>query len=230
VKVRRPSLPTVIALLALFVALGGPAEAQRFINGKLLRKGSVTSRAVKDRSLAVRDLKRKAVRNLTATRNNSITAPKLANGAVTPGKLARNAVETTAIADRSVTGADLAPSSVGTAALVDGSIGGAKIADGSLAAQDMARFYGRFRTTVGPVTADDCWSGSPQDLAPERAGADISQDLVIVTPGPDWPDKELSFTVSNDGDVRRFVLEACARGAAHPAVEVGFRYMVIDVP
>ena len=35
---KRPSFATVVALLALFVALGGPAEAQRLIG-----KGKVTS-------------------------------------------------------------------------------------------------------------------------------------------------------------------------------------------
>jgi hypothetical protein len=230
VKLKRPSVPTVIALLALFVALGGPAQAQRFINGKL-RKGSVTTRAIKDRSVQVRDLNRRAVRSLQSTPNNSINEAKLANGSVTPGKLAGGAVGSAAIADAGVTGADLAPFSVGTAAVVDGSITGAKVADGSLGAQDIARFWGRFRVEIPEIAAGACWSAAPAGLAPEVAGADISQDLVVVTPGADWPDRALSFTVSNDGEVGRFVLQACNPGAAaHPAFEVGFRYMVIDIP
>ena len=56
---RRPSLALVVALLALFVALGGPAEAQR-----LLGKGDVNSRVVKDRSLKLRDLSKRTVRDL----------------------------------------------------------------------------------------------------------------------------------------------------------------------
>jgi hypothetical protein len=231
VKLKRPTVPTVIALLALFVALGGPAQAQRLINGKLLRKGTVTSRAIKDRSVQVRDLKPKAVRDLRKTRNNSITESKLANGSVTPGKLATGAVGSGAIADRSVTGADIGPSSVGTSALVDGSVGGAKIADGSLGAQDLGRFHGRFRVRIPSIPANRCWSAAPTGLAPELAGADISQDLVVVTPGADWPDRSLSFNVSNDGEPDRFVLQTCnPTDTAAPAVEVGFRYMVIDLP
>jgi hypothetical protein len=228
---RRPALPLVISLLALFVALGGPAEAQRFIDGKLLRKGSVTSRAVKDRSLKMRDLSRPARRALRATRNNSITEAKLANGSVTPGKLAPGAVGSPAIADHSVTGIDLGAASVGAAQIADGSIGGIELADGTLAAPDLGRFYGRFRTTIGPVPPARCWSAAPAGLAPEQAGADISQDLVLVTPDADWPEDRLSFTVRNDGRDDRFVLAACNHHTSGvDAFEAGFRYLVIDLP
>ena len=203
---RRPSFATVIALLALFVALGGPAEAQR-----LLRKGSVTSAAVKDRSLKVHDLSRKAVRRLQATRNNSITEAKLANGSVTAGKLAAGAV--------------------GTAAIADGSIRGRDLASGSLTAAQLGRFWGRFRITVPSVAPDDCWSGEPAGLTPELAGADISQDVVLVTPDSRWPEDRLSFTVRTSANPTRFVLAGCNRTTTDvPAFEVGFRYLIIDLP
>ena len=46
----------LIALLALFVALGGPAQARKLINGADIRKGTVRSAQIKDRSLTERDL------------------------------------------------------------------------------------------------------------------------------------------------------------------------------
>jgi hypothetical protein len=156
VKLKRPSLPLVVASLALFIALGGPAEAQRLISGKDLRKGSVSSRAVKDRGLELRDLSRRAQRRLRATSNNSITEVKLANGAVTPGKLALGAVASSAVADHSLMSDDYGAGSVGAAALADGSVNGAKVGDGSLSAADLGRFWGRFRTTVGPVPGNSC--------------------------------------------------------------------------
>jgi hypothetical protein len=230
VKLKRPSAPMLIALLALFVALGGPAEAQKFVQGKL-RGGSVTSRALKDRTVKVRDISKSAVRELQSTRNNSITEAKLANGSVTPGKLAGGAVGTDAIADRSVMGVDLAPSSVGAAAVVDGSITGTKIADGSLGGQDLGRYQGRFRVNIPPIEADRCWSAVPTGLAPELAGADISQDLVLVTPGANWPQDQLAFTATNDGNVSRFVLSACnVTTGTVPGSEVGFRYLIVDLP
>jgi hypothetical protein len=224
----------VIAALALFVALGGPAEAQRLINGKLLRKGSVTTRAVKDRSLQVKDLSRRAERSLRATRNNSVTEAKLANSSVTPGKLAPGAVGSVAIADRSVMGVDLAPVSVGPAALADGSVSGAKVADGSLDARDLGRFHGRFsiRDEDSPaIQGNRCWPAVPTGLAPEVAQADISQDLVLVTPGANWPEDTLALTVSNDGNPSRFVLSFCnVTTTPVDPPDVGFRYLVIDLP
>jgi hypothetical protein len=213
---RRPSFATGIALLALFIALGGPAEAQR-----LLRKGSVNSTAVKDRSLKVRDLSRKTVRELRETRNSSITEAKLANRSVTPGKLAPGAVGTDAIADRAV----------GPVDLMTGAVNSAAVADGSLAAPDVARFWGRFSVSVPAVAAGHCWSGEPTGLAPEQVGADISQDLVLAMPGSQWPEDRLSFTVRSSANRARFVLAGCNRTLDHqPAFEVGFRYVVIDLP
>jgi hypothetical protein len=203
---RRPSFAAVVALLALFVALGGPAEAQRLIG-----KGSVDSRAVKDRSLKVHDLNHRSVRRLQTTPNNSVTEAKLANGSVTPGKLA--------------------PAAVGTAAITDGSVGGADIANGSLTALDLGRFWGRFRIDVPAVTPGNCWSGEPTGLAPELAGADISQDVVLVTPDSRWPEDRLSFTVRSSANPMRFVLAGCNRTTMDvPAFEVGFRYVIIDLP
>jgi hypothetical protein len=203
---RRPSFATVIALLALFVALGGPAEAQR-----LLRKGSVSSVSIKDRSVKLRDLNRKTVRQLQSTRNNSITEAKLANGSVTPGKLA--------------------PGAVGSAAIADGSVVGADIANGSLTAAQLGRFWGRFRIEVPDVPAGLCWSGEPAGLTPELAGVDISQDVVLVTPDSRWPEDRLAFTVRTSANPTRFVLAGCNRTATPvPHFEVGFRYVIIDLP
>jgi hypothetical protein len=213
---RRPSFAVGIALLALFVALGGPAEAQR-----LLGRGSVTSAAVKDRTLKVRDLSRKTVRELRQTRNNSITEAKLANRSVTRGKLVPGAVGSAAVGDHSVGAVDL----------MNGAVSGAQVADGTLTAADLGRYWGRFRIEIPSIPSGQCWSGEPAGLAPEVAGADISQDVVLVTPDSRWPEDRLAFTVRSSVNPTRFVLAGCNRTTNPvPAFEVGFRYMVIDLP
>jgi hypothetical protein len=209
---RRPSAALVVALLALFVALGGPAEAQR-----LLGKGDVNSRVVKDRSLKTRDLSRRAVRHLRATPSMSITEAKIANGAITPGKLGAGAVGSPAIADSAVTGAH--------------------VANGSLSAADLGRFWGRFRSTIGPIPIGTCWSGEPAGLPPDLANADLSNDLVLVQPDDRFLERRLTFSVRGSSNRSRFVLAACNVGApdggapaAVDAFEVSFRYVVIDLP
>jgi hypothetical protein len=223
--VKRPSFATCIALLALFIALGGPAQASRFIDGKL-RKGSVTTATVKDHSLKTRDLSKKALRELRSTRDGSITEVKIANGAVTQRKLAPGSVGTAAIADRSVGAADLAASSVT----------GTQIADGTLNARDVGRFYGRFQLAdpIPALSPGECWSGVPADLAAERAKADISHDLVFVTPDSTWPEKKLSFNVKlepNSPKPGRFTLAACNLTLSNSQpFTPSFRYLVIGLP
>ena len=209
---RRPSAALVIALLALFVALGGPAEAQR-----LLGKGDVNSRVVKDRSLQSRDLSRRAVRQLRETPNMSITEAKIANGAITPGKLGTGAV--------------------GSPAIADSAVNGTHVANGSLTAADLGRFWGRFRSTIGPIPIGKCWSGEPAGLPADLANADISNDLVIVQPDDRFQERRLTFSVRGSADSSRFVLAACNLGAPDggalapvDAFEVSFRYVVIDLP
>jgi hypothetical protein len=221
--VKRPSFATCIALLALFIALGGPAQASRFIEGKL-HKGSVTSASVKDHSLKTRDLSRKAQRELRATRNGSITEVKIANGAVTPTKLAPGAVGTAAIADRSVGAVDLAANSVT----------GVHVANGTLDARDVGRFSGRFRLSQPIVVPPDgCWSGVPANLAAERAKADISKDVVIVTPDASWPEAALTFMAKTEPPTPtpgRFTLAACNQTGNPVTVTPTFSYVIVHVP
>jgi hypothetical protein len=219
VKRRRPSAALLVALLALFVALGGPAQAARVVKG-------ITSADVKDHSLKTRDLTAKTVRDLRTPRNGSVTADKLRNGSVIAGKLGAQSVGTAAIADRAVGSADLAL----------GSVGAPEVADGSLTARELGRFYGSFQlsTPIPALPEDECWSGVPSGLAAERANADISQDLVIVTPDATWPQNQLTLMAKVESTVAkrgRFVLAACNAGAGTTtAFRPSFRYLIVDVP
>jgi hypothetical protein len=138
-----------------------------------------------------------------------------------------------------VTAGNIAPGAVGGTHVADGSLTGADIADGSLSARDLARFSGRFSVMVGRTPQGDhdigpgqCWSAEPVNLAPEQAHADISGDVVLVTPGVQWPDKVLSLTVRDSSLPSRFVLIACnpTAGATFRHAQVAFNYVVIGVP
>jgi hypothetical protein len=219
----------LVALLALFVALGGPAQARRVIDGGDIRRGSIRSKQIRDHTIAVRDINPVAVRELRQTPDNSITDAKLAAGAVTTAKLGGAAV----------TAGKLAASSVTTVAIADGAVTGAKIADGSLTTNDVARFAGRFRllgSTIGEIERRTCWSGVPQGLAPEIAGANITQDALLVTPlGPNFDDTKLSLTARMAGSSQpsNFVLSICNATDSDyttPPDGIAFSYVVFDIP
>jgi hypothetical protein len=220
----------IVALLALFVALGGPASAAHLINGKLLKRGSVTGKAIKNRSVGMHDLSKASIRKLQTTAAGSVTEAKLANGAVTPGKIAPGAVGSAAIAAGGVTGGNVA----------DGSLTGADIADSSLSTRDLARFSGRFSVDVPPILPGQCWSREP--VLDGLAGANINGDVVKVTPDSAWPrvksdaahEYALALTVYNSAAPDRFVLSVCNPGNAIPlpatTTRIGFAYVVLDVP
>jgi hypothetical protein len=205
----------LVAVLALFVALGGPAQAQR-----MLGNGSVTAREVKDRSLVVRDLSRRTVTKLRRTPARSVKGLHLAPGAVS----------SPAIMDRGVGPNDIA----------FGAIGGAAVADGTLTSRDVARWSGRFSIDIPPVPGWQCWSREPVLQTLDAAGADIRGDVVHVTPDASWPRRRtggteaaLTLSVYTSATPSRFVISVCNPTAtplpAAPA-RVAFAYAVIDVP
>lgn len=63
----------VVAALALFVALGGPAYAARLIDGATIKAGSVTSRQLADKAVSLAKIDRKA---RTALKAKGATGPQ----------------------------------------------------------------------------------------------------------------------------------------------------------
>jgi hypothetical protein len=222
---RRPSPALIVALVALFVALGGPAGAASLIRGSQIKKNSITSKQIKNRSLATKDLSRRAVRALESTPNGSITEAKLANLAVTSGKLGGAAV----------TAAKMAADSVGPIQLQSNAVTGAKVADGSLTAADIAAFSGQFAIAVTtPIAPHTCQSFEPRGLAPEIAHANISGDIVDIAPDAAWDDRRLVLSRRNSStSVSRFVVSICNVSSSTtpaPAGTYRFRYIVFQLP
>ncbi len=236
-----------VALLALFVALGGPAEAARLISGKQIKPGTIASKQLKDRSIKLRDLKASARRVLTRTPDGSITAAKLAAGSVTTPALAPGSVMTGSVADNDLTAADLASNSVGTDEVADNAVGqteirnngvaaseiadqsidGGEIVDGGLLARDVGRFSGTLIVNFSEIPAGDCQQATVTGTGADIADADIASDLVVLQPGSGWPIR-LTYGATNAAANDQFVVYACnptGQPANPPAV--AFRYVVI---
>jgi hypothetical protein len=74
-KSKRPSLAVVIAVLALFVALGGPSYAAKMVTGKQIKNNSVTGKDIKNRSLTAADLKPGVIKAVAIPRKRVTATP-----------------------------------------------------------------------------------------------------------------------------------------------------------
>jgi hypothetical protein len=169
----------VVALLALFVALDGPATAARLIDGGSIRKNSITSAQIHNGTLGTQDLSRTAIRTLQATPAAAVRAEQIAP----------KAVDATKLADGAIGPVQLAPDAVTSSRIADGAVGGAAIADGSLQANDIGDVYGSVVIDFDPFRLNECQKA---EVTPTPAGANtsatIADDIVLVTPQAGFSD------------------------------------------
>ena len=104
-RFRRPSHATVVAYLALFVALGGTGA---------YAANTVFSTDIVDGQVKTPDLANVAVTN-GKIGASAVNANKIASNAVTTGKIAGNAVTTGKVADNNLTGSDVLDSTIRSA-------------------------------------------------------------------------------------------------------------------
>lgn len=128
---KRPSHSTIVAYLALFVAIGGTAAA-------LPGRNTVNSGDVIDETLKTRDLKNGAAVQGSDVINESLTEEDLALDSVRRGEIQEDGVDTEEIATGSVTEDEIAFSSVKQSEVADGAIGTGEIIDLSVAGADIA--------------------------------------------------------------------------------------------
>jgi hypothetical protein len=202
---RKPSPATLIAALALFVALGGPAAAAKLISGKKLKDNSVTSAKIRNRTLTSDDLSRPTLRSLKRTGSN-VTSANIVDGTIQLADMSANNVTGNQVADRSLTGVDFAADSITAAEIATGAIGAPELAadsvlnktlkdgavtktklskdavaesevrDGSLTGKDIGVASDTLTaSTIGAVSANGC---ETQDF--DLAGPDLAGALLVV--------------------------------------------------
>ena len=82
-NIKRPRLATIIAGLALFIVLGGSATAASgLINGSKIKKGTVTTKQIKNRTITKNDLRPALVKSLKG--KTGAKGAKGADGVVQP--------------------------------------------------------------------------------------------------------------------------------------------------
>jgi hypothetical protein len=143
---KMPSPAMAVALLALFVSLGGVGYAASRIGTKQIKNGAVTNAKIKNGAVGNHKIANGAVGNRKLA-DNSISTGKLQNGSVTASKLGTGvlsganltaaSVGTTALADNAVTTNKLADRAVTTNKLADNAVNGQKVQDNSLTGNDI---------------------------------------------------------------------------------------------
>jgi hypothetical protein len=169
----------VVALIALFIALGGPAQAKKVIDGKLLKRNSVTGQMIKNGSVAKADLSKAAVKSLERTPANSVRSTSIIDGQVLAPDMGAGAVGTSALAAGSVTSSKLAPDSIGAGS----------VANGSLQTLDIGSFAGAVQVDFGQFDPEGnrCQKAEAAAL-PTGGQPNIVDDVVVVTPPAGWSD------------------------------------------
>jgi hypothetical protein len=134
-RARRPSHATVVAYLALFVALGGTGA---------YAANEWTGANIVDESLTGSDVRGKPGTSTTPSVNGSLTTHEIAGqpanaangspfvqGSLTTWDIADGTLRSADVLDNSVGAADLAPGAVNTSEVADNSLSGADIKDQS---------------------------------------------------------------------------------------------------
>jgi hypothetical protein len=216
----------VVALIALFVALGGPAQAKRLMDGGLIRKGTLTGRQIKDGSVAKADLTKGAVRSLTATPANSVRSAQIADGQVLAPDLGA----------ASVGPGQLAPGAVTASRLATDSVGGGSVANGSLQTTDIGSFTGSVNVDFGTFDPDLNRCQVAETPAVAAGGQpNIADDVVAVSPPSGWSDFLVVTGKPAPGNVIRIVacwsapVNAMPPDFPNPPLTT-FRYVTFDAP
>jgi hypothetical protein len=182
---RKPSPTTVIALVALFVALGGPAKAAKLISGSKLKNNSVTSAKIRNHTLSSADIRRSTLNSLKRT-GSTVTSGNIVDGTIQLEDMGFGSVTGNQVVDHSLAGVDLAPDSISATEIATGTIGAtelgadsvlnkslkdgavsktklakdavaeSEVRDGSLTAKDVGAASGSLTVALGSLAAQSC--------------------------------------------------------------------------
>jgi hypothetical protein len=179
-------LPTVIALVALVVALGGTSSAANKISGKSILKGTVASKQLKDLGVLGADL-----------RGDAVTGEKVADGSLTSADLGDGSVTSQDVTDGSLTGVDVKDASLGAADLAASSVGTSELADSVVTgrALDGAGFA---PLDFPSIAAGSCTLSTFAPPGAEIADGNLSDDVVLATPDAFFGGN-FSFSVKTEG-------------------------------
>jgi hypothetical protein len=225
--VRRPSPATVLAAVALFVALGGPAKAAQLLNGKQIKPNSVTTKQIKDFSIGERDLNKSLVNRLASVGANSVNGSSVADGSLGTADLAPGSVDGSRLAAGAVGATNVADGSLGASDLGANAVETGTIRDGSLRGVDVGRFTGTLELPFSPIPVGKCGSSTSTSLTGTAASEDLHDDAIVVTPNAGFP--TTAVVGAAPAGANQITVTICNLGAAELAAgNKKFTYVSID--
>ena len=182
-----PSRSTAIALLSLFLAVGGTAvAAKRLIDG----------RTIKPRSITTSKLTKSAVKSLRRAAAQPVTGARIVDGTVTGSDLAPGSVGNDQVVDRSLTAGKLVADTITSNEIGVGAVGEPELAPNSVGnseirANSISRNLLRSNVIrVGRVNADftdvadkSCATATP-DVSAYQLPTDAFEGAVIEVEPP----------------------------------------------
>lgn len=186
---------TAIALVALFVSLGGVTYAAATIGTNQIKNSAVTNVKLRDGAVSGSKLRNGAVGRTKIARGavrgdriarEGVSSRELARGAVNGAVLADSAVSNAKLGLAAVTGAKLADGAVAGSKLADRGVAGAKLADGAVGAGQLAdRAVATAKLADGAVTAAKLAPGAVvagrgQLLGARQQLRDGTTDLLVL--------------------------------------------------
>jgi len=159
----RPSHTTVVAYLALFVALSGTAiAASGKIGTSKLKKSAVTTNKIAGQAVTTNKLAKQAV-----------TTERLADAAVTEPTLADDAVSKQKLQPQSVGSAKIEDLAVRTGKLEDNAVTSAKVGDGALSPTKIAQIVADVTYSPGTVMNNTCAVSGSIAVPALQSGDDV---------------------------------------------------------
>jgi hypothetical protein len=196
----RISPASLLASIALFVALGGVSYAAATIGSAQIKDNSIRSKDVRNGNLRGKDL-----------RADTVTGTKVKESTLGEVPSASNA--------------DLAANAAIAHSLVDNTVSSSKVQNGSLTGADVGRRAGDVTVGVNTVNANTC-KKLGVDIDP--TDADMRDDAFAMTSEATWP-LGLVFSTENSSSVGFVRINVCnVTGANIAAGSQLFHWVAFD--
>ncbi len=218
--IRKNLNPTsLIAMVALFVSLGGISYAAATIHGSSLVNKSVAGKKLKDKAVTGGKVKNDT---LTGTQVKESTLGKVSSAA-TADQATSAASATNA---QNAVNAQSAATAANATAIGDDTVGSAKVQDGSLTGHDVGRRAGSKSFDFGSIGANACEAFA---INIDPTNADMRNDAFAVTFEQTWP-TGLTFSTENSDSSGYVRINVCnvTNAVLDPGSET-FRWVAFDV-